>query len=60
MKSSKDWGPCSCDCGKKILPGDEMSVVEGSLFLAGHETNRRTRYIKTIKKDGDIEQEDKK
>jgi hypothetical protein len=28
-----------------------MVVVEGSLYLAGHEVNRRTRFIETIKKE---------
>lgn len=51
MKATKDWGPCNCDCGKHINPGDEMTIVDGSLFLAGHENNRRTRFIEAIKKD---------
>lgn len=51
MKATKDWGLCNCDCGEHIKPGDEMVVLEGSLFLAGHENNRRTRFIETIKKD---------
>jgi hypothetical protein len=51
MKATKDWGLCNCDCGEHIKPGDEMVVLDGSLYLVGHENNRRTRFIETIKKD---------
>ncbi len=51
MKASKEWGYCSCECGNKIMPGDEMVNVDGFLFLAGHEENKRTRFTKTIKKE---------
>ncbi len=51
MKASKDWGLCNCDCGEHIQQGCDMVVVEGSLYLAGHEVNRRTRFIETIKKE---------
>jgi len=51
MKATKDWGLCNCDCGEHIKPGDQMVVLDGSLYLAGHENNRRTRFIETIKKD---------
>ncbi len=51
MKATKDWGLCNCDCGEHIKPGDQMVVLDGSLYLSGHENNRRTRFIETIKKD---------
>lgn len=51
MKATKEWGPCSCDCGSRIMAGDEMNVVDGALYLAGHENNRRTRFIKAIPKE---------
>ncbi len=50
MKASKEWGPCNCDCGTRIKAGDEMIVIDGDFFLAGHENARRTRFIETIKK----------
>ena len=52
MKATKDWGPCNCDCGEHIKPGDEMVNVDGNLYLAGHENLRRTRFIETVKKEG--------
>ena len=51
MKSSKNWGACSCDCGKNISAGDEISLVEGIMYLAGHENNRRTRQIAIVQSE---------
>ena len=39
IKSTKFWGPCACDrCGKNIVAGDELSIVQGLLYINGHET----------------------
>jgi hypothetical protein len=51
MKSSRDWGACSCDCGKNISNGDEITLVDGVMYLAGHENNRRTRTIAIVPSD---------
>jgi hypothetical protein len=48
MIASKDWGPCNCNCGKNICKGDEFVIVEGSMYLLGHE-ERRTRQIPAFK-----------
>ncbi len=60
MKATKDWGLCNCDCGEHIKPGSEMTILDGSLFLAGHENNRRTRFIETIKKGTPLPEKAKK
>jgi hypothetical protein len=59
MKATKDWGPCGCDCGKTIASGDEMVMVDGALYLAGHENNRRTRIMPAVKRE-EMEKERKK
>jgi len=51
MKATKEWGLCSCECGKTIKAGDEMVMFEGAMYLAGHEKERRTRTMAAIKKD---------
>jgi len=51
MKATKDWGPCSCECGKSIVPGSEMVMFEGAMYLAGHEKERRTRTMAAVKRD---------
>lgn len=48
MIASKDWGPCFCNCGKNISRGDEFLVVNGGMYLRGHE-ERATREIPAIK-----------
>jgi hypothetical protein len=47
MRATRDWGPCACDCGKNIVPGEEMTIVEGQMYLIGHE-ERKTRQIQAI------------
>jgi hypothetical protein len=50
MKASKVWGPCACNCGKVIGSGDEFVLIEGAMFLVGHE-ERRTRSIPVVKSE---------
>ncbi|MDD5675292.1 MAG: hypothetical protein PHC61_14070 [Chitinivibrionales bacterium] len=51
MKTSKNWGPCSCDCGKNMEAGQEIVIFDGSLYLAGHENRRKTTQISVVKKE---------
>jgi hypothetical protein len=37
MKASKDWGPCACNCGESIRQDAEFVIVEGAMYLCGHE-----------------------
>jgi len=37
MKATKNWGQCACECGKIIGVGEEMIILDGCVFLAGHE-----------------------
>jgi hypothetical protein len=37
MKATKDWGQCSCDCGKSINKGDEFVIIVGDMYLLGHD-----------------------
>lgn len=53
MKATRNWGPCACECGKSIGPGDEMVMFEGGMYLAGHEKERRTRRMNVIPTDTD-------
>jgi hypothetical protein len=48
MKATKDWGPCSCDCGKNISSGCEIVMLDGAMYLSGHQNNRRTRQMAAI------------
>ncbi|MBD3242431.1 MAG: hypothetical protein GF331_17710 [Chitinivibrionales bacterium] len=52
MKATRNWGPCACECGKNIGPGDEMVMFEGAMYLAGHEKERRTRRMNAIPVEG--------
>lgn len=47
MKASKDWGPCGCNCGESIKNGSEFVIVDGTMYLVGHE-DRRTRTIPIV------------
>jgi hypothetical protein len=47
MIASKNWGPCCCNCGKAVNKGDEFTIVEGSMYLLGHE-ERRTRQMPAV------------
>lgn len=51
MKATRNWGPCACECGKEITSGDEMVMFEGAMYLAGHESQRRTRTMAAVKRD---------
>lgn len=50
IKATKKWGPCACNCGKDIGPGDDFVMVSGSMYLRGHE-NKATGYISVVKKE---------
>jgi hypothetical protein len=47
MKASREWGECSCNCGHTIKVGDEMVIVEGMMYLVGHE-ERKTRQMQAL------------
>jgi len=51
MKATRDWGPCSCECGRSIKTGDEMTMFEGAIYLAGHEKDRQTRRMNALSDD---------
>lgn len=53
MKATRNWGPCGCECGRNIMVGDEMTMIEGAIYLAGHEKDRRTRRMATLSDDSD-------
>lgn len=39
MTATKFWGACSCfECGRNIQAGDPITILDGSLYLAGHES----------------------
>jgi len=59
MKASKDWGPCRCNCGKNIQTGSEFVMIEGAMYLAGHES-KRTRHIPAIKPEREPPEKGKK
>ena len=50
MKASKDWGPCSCNCGKSISKDMEFVIVEGTFYLSGHNKNREKPQTPATKK----------
>ncbi|MBD3346327.1 MAG: hypothetical protein GF401_14830 [Chitinivibrionales bacterium] len=50
MNATKNWGLCFCNCGKNILPGDEFVIVDGGMYLAGHEI-KATRHMPAIQSD---------
>jgi hypothetical protein len=52
MKASKDWGPCSCNCGKSISKDAEFVIVEGTLYLSGHDKNWEKPQTPIITKRG--------
>jgi hypothetical protein len=54
MKASKDWGPCRCNCGKNICSGNDFVMIEGAMYLEGHE-NKRTRQIPAVKPEPERE-----
>ena len=54
MKATRDWGPCSCDCGRTIVPGCEIVMMDGAMYLAGHQNNRRTRQMAAVEPDEDV------
>ena len=58
MKASREWGPCSCNCGKSISTGDEFVMLDGCMYLVGHE-ERRTRQIPVVKRDEPPKKPDK-
>jgi len=37
MEATKNWVQCSCECGKIVGVGEEMIILDGSAYLAGHE-----------------------
>jgi hypothetical protein len=47
MQASKEWGECACNCGKTIKAGDQMTIVEGMMYLLGHE-ERKTRQMQAL------------
>ena len=52
MKATKDWGQCSCDCGKSINKGDEFVIIEGDMYLLGHDEKSKTTPRSTRIKSG--------
>ncbi len=57
MKASKNWGACACKCGKSICQGDEFVIIDGSMYLMGHQ-DRRTRQMPAIKPEPKRDDED--
>jgi len=60
MKASKDWGACSCNCGKAISKDAEFVIIEGSLYLSGHEKNGEKPQKPAAKKKGKARESRKK
>lgn len=48
MKATRNWGPCACNCGRDIQPGDEFSMIEGAMYLRGHD-EKATRNIPAVR-----------
>lgn len=44
MRTTKEWGLCQCNCGRKIKAGTEMKIVDGEFFIAGHEESKNRFY----------------
>ncbi|MBD3420243.1 MAG: hypothetical protein GF398_09025 [Chitinivibrionales bacterium] len=49
MKATRNWGPCSCNCGETIVPESEFEMIGGAMYLKGHE-GKATRQIPAVKK----------
>ncbi|MBD3321141.1 MAG: hypothetical protein GF350_08620 [Chitinivibrionales bacterium] len=59
MKATKNWGLCFCNCGQSIKPGDEFVIVDGGMYLAGHEV-KATRNMPAIKSGSSTKKSSKK
>jgi hypothetical protein len=38
LKATRHHGPCSCDCGYNIQPGNHFVILQGEFYIAGHES----------------------